>query len=252
MTMRSDMSKVLVERPRERWGNWIGGGREIGFRQRLAGEDVPVKVGMKYGHVRRKWLNENLAPLKRFLQSSVGRPWDKVYAEISATMDRRSTVQEHIFQHLFGDVLINVRAVPSANGKFTVFEAQPQGRNWVPVQETWSAFFVDPRNGILRETNARTHRKRSREYERLEAQEAEASRCRVINDMEELRQIDGDWYRVLFAERDLSDQSVHYCLICKSEVTGKRHKNRYAVTKQQLSAKEIKRLGLPVTKNDEE
>src|SRR5438309_9686382 len=29
-----------------------------------------------------KWLNENLAPLRRYLESNVGRPWSKVYAEI--------------------------------------------------------------------------------------------------------------------------------------------------------------------------
>jgi hypothetical protein len=156
MTMRSDMSKVLVERPRMRRGNTIGGGREIGFRQRLAGEDVPVKVGMKYGHVRRKWLNDNLAPLKRFLQSAVGRPWNKVYAEICATMDRRSVVQEHIFQHLFGYVLQEVRAVPSANGKFTVFEAYERA-SWQPVEQSRSPYFVDPRTGILRETQSRKY-----------------------------------------------------------------------------------------------
>lgn len=45
--MREDMFKVIVERPRLIHGNWMGGGREPGFRQRMARADVPAKVGMR-------------------------------------------------------------------------------------------------------------------------------------------------------------------------------------------------------------
>ena len=93
--MRDDMSKVIVERPRR-------GGRTDKHKGRLyrAGEELPGKIGMKQGYTDRKGLNENLSPLKRWLESQVNRPWDKVYAELCANIDRRNTVQEHIFAHI--------------------------------------------------------------------------------------------------------------------------------------------------------
>ena len=74
------MYKVIVERPRLIHGNWLGGGREVGFRQFMASEERPSKVGMRVGHRNRKRLNEDLAPLQRCLMGQVGRPWDKVHA----------------------------------------------------------------------------------------------------------------------------------------------------------------------------
>ena len=62
--MRDDMSKVIVERPR--WGSRMG--TREGRRYR-ASEDVPGKIGMTQGYTTRKWLNENLAPLRRWLES---------------------------------------------------------------------------------------------------------------------------------------------------------------------------------------
>ena len=47
-----------------------------------------------------KSLNENLAPLRRYLERNVGRPWSKVYAEICATLDSRKATGLHILQHL--------------------------------------------------------------------------------------------------------------------------------------------------------
>ena len=81
--MRSDMAKVIVERPR------IGSsmrGKSKGYRrslQRLDHETLPSKEGIKRRHLgHRKWLNEHLGPLRRYLDSQVGRPWNKVFSEI--------------------------------------------------------------------------------------------------------------------------------------------------------------------------
>jgi hypothetical protein len=53
----------------------------------------------------RKFFNENLAPLRRFLESNAGRPWNKVYAEICKHVDRGNVVQKHILTHLFDYVV---------------------------------------------------------------------------------------------------------------------------------------------------
>ena len=92
--MREDMDKVIVERPR-RGGGVQGDGRV--FRN---SRERGSHLGMKRGYDHPKWLNENLAPLKRWLHKQVHRPWDKVYAELCSGIDRRSTVQAHIFEHI--------------------------------------------------------------------------------------------------------------------------------------------------------
>lgn len=95
--MRSDMSKVIVERPRR------GGTCEPKGRRRNRDlEDLPQHESM-LGKGRgwdRKELNENLQPLKRFLGSRVGHPWDKVYSEISEHLRPTNAVQQHVRDHL--------------------------------------------------------------------------------------------------------------------------------------------------------
>ena len=107
--MRSDMAKVIVERPR------IGSsmrGKSKGYRrslQRLDHEKLPSKEGIKRRHLgHRKWLNEHLGPLRRYLDSQVGRPWNKVFSEICAHINRSSAVQDHVRDHVADYVATNV------------------------------------------------------------------------------------------------------------------------------------------------
>ena len=91
--MREDMAKVIVERPR------IGGqGNRKGRPQSF--EELPSKEGIRQRISDEKGLNENLAPLRCFLANQVGRPWNKVYAEICANLKPTSTVQQHVRTHL--------------------------------------------------------------------------------------------------------------------------------------------------------
>lgn len=74
----------------------------------------------------RKDFGENLQPLWRFIDRSVGRPWDAVYKDISKNTDKRSTVGAHTFQHLWGFVErhpIMVDGIPHAPP--TRWQAQP-------------------------------------------------------------------------------------------------------------------------------
>ena len=85
--MREDMAKVIVERPR-RGGDRSRRGRIGNF------ELLPAKEGMRRRWTDHKDLNENLAPLRRFLMSCVGRRWDAVYAELNEHLAVRNAVQQ--------------------------------------------------------------------------------------------------------------------------------------------------------------
>lgn len=97
----------------------------------------------------RKDFGENLSPLWRFIDRSVGRPWDAIYADICKNMDRRSTVGAHIFQHLWDYVErdpIMVDGVPHEPP--TRWQMHPivyRGKLTFSKQ-----FWIDPKDGILK------------------------------------------------------------------------------------------------------
>src|SRR4051794_25469022 len=95
------MAKVIVERPRRK--GWAGS-KPKGYRRQLAkfGEDGPPhQEGIKARwQGNRKSFNEHLGPLRRYLDSQVGRPWDKIFSEICTHINRNSAVQDHVRDHV--------------------------------------------------------------------------------------------------------------------------------------------------------
>jgi hypothetical protein len=178
--MREDMAHVIVERPR------IIDGRPRKGRARPL-EEYPKQLGMRRSQRERggdKSLNENLAPLRRFLERQVGRPWDKVFAEIAARLRADSTVQQHVRDHLKDFVAIKPRRGISS-------------WRWGGDSGLWrQPLYVDPRDGVLKRTDRLPEARRWREARKranppVERIELSAAR--------ELRRIDGIWYDVSLA-----------------------------------------------------
>jgi hypothetical protein len=243
--MRQDMYQVIVERPRR--GGYFRS--EIPAPNDL--EDSPRQEGLRKRHRSRKWLNENLAPLKRYLAAQVGRPWDKVYSEICAGVDRRNTAQQHIHQHIGNFVAIRVHRIDS-----TLY----YDRGWrglTPLANTWSPeFFVDPTHGPLCLNKAKIHAQRTHREERKEQARAYREQVRddrrIIDANTQLHRIDGIWYRVELAPIEGSENAldavrntrIKYCPRCGGD---KRHDNHtlfgdrkvYACSKRQLNKREL-------------
>jgi hypothetical protein len=244
--MRADMFKVLVERPR-RGKSWQGGAAA----RRRDDLDGPMHLGMRqgYGHV---GLNENLAPLKRYLRAQVGRPWDKVFSEISARIDRRNTVQQHILQHV--DQFIAVQ-VEWRDGRLVDLKSRGI---WVRDDALRQELYVDPRTGIVRVNENYTSWTRRRK-ERVRAQEAElATRRRRLDAKTMLLKLDEQWYRV---EVETFPRPFRRC-DARFDVVLKRKTGRdyarddaererlygsaglYAISKRQISRLEKKEFGV--------
>lgn len=108
--MRKDFSKILVERGRIKSKNRQGSEPfNFSFNQNSGwDEESDAKyhnhpISLRKQHIleqNAKQLNENLGPLKRFLQSRVGHKWDNVYSEIRANINPGNAVQAHVLQHL--------------------------------------------------------------------------------------------------------------------------------------------------------
>ena len=252
--MRDDMDKVIVERPRR------GGGVQGDGRKWRNSKERGSHLGMKRGYGRTKWLNENLAPLKRWLHKQVHRLWDKVYAELCSGIDRRSTVQAHIFQHI--DDFVERRAVLRDGEVWVRKSWWRSGGDRVPLRDAAHVeLFVHPATGILLPNRLR---RKGRQQEAAKRKQAVADRL-VIDAFTEWHRVDGCWFEVRLApfpeaQGDSAKQDKRFdvmrgCLVTRS---GACHvmpgmSNRpvtyarsfvYAVAKRQLSRREVRtRLG---------
>jgi len=91
--MRKDMAKVVTEGPRRGHGNssnkW---GRRL-TRDEYSLDDhgasrAPIARRRQYGWDAKEF-SDLLGPLRRYLRKQVGRPWDKVWSEITQSIVRR-------------------------------------------------------------------------------------------------------------------------------------------------------------------
>ncbi len=254
--MREDMSRLIVERPRK-GGNFGRKGRAVAL------ENLPTKVGMRRFHVETgsyKYLNENLAPLRRYLERQVGRPWNKVFSEIAAHIRVDSTVQQHVRQHLQDFVAINPR--------------HEINKGWYRyLDRPWrQPLYVDPDDGLLKRTDRLLEVRLARRKRSEKA--AEPVNVMTLPDGREVRQINGAWYEVWWSElpearyetlggggseiRVLLSPLFYDVISCAEIAPGpvtddaeswatyrRNHPDRrYAAKKRALSSAELKRHGL--------
>lgn len=176
--MREDMARVIVVRPRIKPRNNRKG-------RRLKYDDLPKHEGMRRCNGLRgdrKELNENLAPLRRYLESQVGRPWDKVYSEIAARLRVDSAVQQHVRDHLRDFVAVKPRRISAS---------------WRRKDLWWQPLYVHPTTGLLCRTDRLPEEKARRRAMRNRIP-APVDRI-TINENKELRLIDGLWFEVQLA-----------------------------------------------------
>lgn len=253
--MREDMYKVIVERPRR------GKDGDAAAARLRRDFDSPMRLGMRAGYGYRS-LNENLAPLRRYLRAQLGRPWNKVFSEICAGIDRRNTVQQHIHHHIRNFIAVDVEV---RDGRL------------VDLADRWGflridcgisqELYVDPRTRLIRlNQHYRSWRLGAAEYRRREAAEI-AERRRAVDERTLLLLVEGIWYcvevRVLPKEcivESVIDGKPHRRTVAESryDVVLRKTVSRamqadsgrckylygsadlYALSKRQISSREIK------------
>jgi hypothetical protein len=243
--VRSDMAKVIVERPR------IGSsmrGESKGYQrssQRIGREELPFREGMKRPHQGHpKYLNEHLGPLRRYLDSQVGRPWNKVFSEICAHIDRSSAVQDHVRDHVADYVathVIEVDGVPCSGEGMNY--GDPLGRFG------WIRWYVCPRSGILKRVKTRRRSRTGRS--RSEA----APRFVRVSDSLQCHWIRGAWYLVTLAPLPLAEtgQSARDVVLDRpvSEIgpfTARKHYGAlvFATGARRLARRELAQFPIPI------
>lgn len=167
--MRKDMFKVIVERPRASGRTPVQTPTRAAVAraemQRIMHEgyeededgvayttDNTLKtfepIKSRYdGH---RSLNENLAPLFRFLEKSVGRPWDEVYSEVREHLRMDSAVQLHVVQHL--NWTVNEKTYMGEDGH--VYATDHSWRRGIhaldlPAPYSMHSYYVHPETKLL-------------------------------------------------------------------------------------------------------
>src|ERR1700722_596161 len=152
LTMRSDLAKVVTERPRAglRIKSPKGYSRNL---QRFSDEDHPkrekIRQKWKTYHNDAKVFTDLLGPLYGYLKKQVGRPWNKVYSEIAKKLPRKSLQGIHIQDHIFQFVELNVVMI---DGK-PHHKTQPRYSEITEIYsvsgEKYPDLYVNPDNGLL-------------------------------------------------------------------------------------------------------
>ena len=258
--MRKDMSKVIVERPR--LGRSRAGLKPGRTRVVTDDEGEPLRAARggrapKADKLQKtKSLNENLNPLKRYLASQVGRPWRKVFSEISEHLKPTSTVQQHVRDHLGDFVAIKARSV-----KGVLWAQTPWGKP-MPISETGHLYYVHARTGLLLKNESRVTWKQAERKFREREDAERAKRMRVIDAATQVHLFKDAWWEVKLAKvkqyqkrgphgggtylaQDRYADVVHSAKLSgmAAEKLYGRH-GVYACAKRQLSRAEIKRLKL--------
>jgi hypothetical protein len=233
------MHKVVIERPR-----WNPGPDKNGRRANLPDELLPKYEGIKRPHRHRKGLTDLLGPLKRWLFSQVGRPWNDVYSEACAVIKADSVIRAHVKTHLLQFVERNTFM---QDGHVCVLEFSYRGRGVIRVDERryrGNLFFVHPETNLLCVVP-----QKSRKVFRAERRAERAKTFRWLDGHFALKQIRGIWFgcqfRVVPPEGPFKAYDHALCqLVGRGGLLRRDGEYLHCVGKRQLSRRELRRYEL--------
>lgn len=242
------MAKVIVERPRKKGRSWH---KPKGYRRmvlRYGDDGPPAREGIRAcWQGRTKYLNEHLGPLRRYLDKQVGRPWDKVFSEICAHIDRNSAVQDHVRDHVADYVVVNVLLIDGVpcNGEGGWHYGRPLH------QMRYRPWYVCPRSGLLRRVKVTSREQHGPPTKKLPP-------YFPVGPSLQCRYIDGAWHLVTLKPLPAPEATRLRCrdqdiLLGRAvsditEAIARKHYGRsvYAVAKRPLARRELSQYPVPV------
>jgi hypothetical protein len=239
--MRIDMHKVICESPRggQDWSRQFP-------RPKVPFDGLPKFQGIRRPHENRKWFGEHLGPLKRWLRSNTGRPWNDVYREACQVIKPDSVVRAHIKFHLLNMV---ERHTFMQAGEVRYYHGNtPAQIKDLRGGSCWPKFYVHPATGLLLEVPLKRHARWNDRQAELRAVTQ-----RWLGPKRLLRQINGLWFECAvnpFPHNFSKGESPwRFDLAERRMVGGGQARNIYGrsvfcVAKWQLSRRELKRRGL--------
>ncbi|NEQ45301.1 MAG: hypothetical protein F6K00_17775 [Leptolyngbya sp. SIOISBB] len=227
------LSEIVIERPRS--GMRMSSRKLKGEKQRLrrltqeATEDGLLSPYLIKPRQKSKYFSDHLGPLRRWLRSHVGQPWDAVYSKLCQQLDTSTLAGQHVLSHVWDYVERHVEIIDG------VLYEKPDWGQFRPLESHYrDRFYVHPETCLLCLV----------EKKRRKSKPTPPTDVLAIDANHQYRQLKGIWYRVTFAEfpaicidpvidilrGQVSAQTAEY-------IAGRRV---YAVSKQQCNKKEIR------------
>jgi hypothetical protein len=220
--MRKDMGKIITEKPRRgssarnaktgmsiKWqgadGNYDFDKKQSSSRYRVHGYNA-------------KEFTDVLGPLYRYLDKQVGRPWNKVYSELCAFLDKRKVTHAHVFTHI--DSYVERDVYRGVDG---LWHTRPYGGL---IGDRYGGLYVNPKSGLICRQKIKEKDRPKKDHEFYK-----------IDERNEYRRIDGVWYHV---KLDMVWVD-HYDWLTKK---GYQKQELRQVAKKQLNTKELKSFGI--------
>lgn len=142
--MRKDMSKVLTERPRG------GGHKPKGLTRRHRYGKSPIKqegIRKPYkAHWSSKHFTDHLAPVARWLEKQIGRPWNKVWSDLKKALPKGGELSHH----LAGHVKDMVQEEVYEENKKIFYSNHMTWKHSSSVELHNDVLYVCPRTGLLK------------------------------------------------------------------------------------------------------
>jgi hypothetical protein len=183
------LGEVLIERPRG--GFRVSSRRLKGARKNLDQLSRDMAEGEGFSPYlikvrnRTKYLSDNLTPLRRFLQTKVGKNWDETYSALCLQIDPSTMVGQHVLQHLWHFVERHVEIVNDQPIRKPYF-ARMGGPLYSGYQ---TQYYIHPESQLL----LMAPRKRQ------ETSSLTSPVFVVVDDNHHYRSVDGIWYLLTFA-----------------------------------------------------
>jgi hypothetical protein len=99
--MRQDMKDLLLEHARNGGSHGKYASSRRAELKRADADDLPRFISSSRHRGGGKELGDRLAPLRKFLRRSCGRPWADVYSDICEAADTRTIRGYHLRQHVW-------------------------------------------------------------------------------------------------------------------------------------------------------
>lgn len=235
------LSEIVIERPRN--GMRISSKKLTGFKKALqkiteeASQDGLFNSYLIKPRKKSKYLSDHLGPLRRFLRSKVGQPWNDVYSELCQRLDHNTMAGQHVLDHVWDYV---ERYVEIIDG---VVYRKAYQRYQLPLDKSYrDRFYIHPENGILCAAEKVPRKPKRQEQEK---------NIVIIDNYHQYRKINDIWYLITFADFPPFTDHVKDVLKGLIHRSALAYGNRkiYAASKQQCSKKEIRFILNQISQN---
>lgn len=228
------LREIVIERPRG--GMRISLKKLKGYKKQLekltkeATEDGLLSPYLIKARNKSKYLSDHLGPLRRFLRSHLGQPWNDVYSQLCQQLDSSTMAGQHVLSHVWDYV---ERYVELIDG---IPHRKHHGRGFRSLATCYhEQFYVHPETGILCMAQ-KAPSKQKQTQQRMDLV--------VIDDYHQYRKLNEIWYLITFEEfPSLATESVMDALKGLTSLDSAeyvRGQRVYAASKRQCNKKEIR------------